>query len=77
MALSKDDRARLIKSGKLARTALAAAHMGTRMTPHSGEDAAPSEVSSPTASPRNSVATWTPLVAGAVPARPRAFAWRL
>lgn len=47
MALSKDDRARLIKSGKLARTALAAAHMGTRMTPHSGEDAAPSEVSLP------------------------------
>lgn len=47
MALSKDDRARLIKPGKLARTALAAAHMGTRMTPHSGEDAAPSEVSLP------------------------------
>ena len=47
MALSKDDRARLIKSGKLARTALAAAHMGTRVAPHSGEDAAPSEVSLP------------------------------
>lgn len=30
MALSRDDRARLIRSGKLARTALAAAHMGSR-----------------------------------------------
>lgn len=47
MALSKDDRARLIKSGKLARTALAAAHMGTRIPPHSGEDAASAEASLP------------------------------
>ena len=47
MALSKDDRARLIKSGKLTRTALAAAHMGTRVTSHSGEDAASAEASLP------------------------------
>lgn len=47
MALSEDDRARLIKSGKLTRTALAAAHMGTRVTSHSGEDAASAEASLP------------------------------
>ena len=34
MALSKDDRARLIRSGRLARTALAAARIGSRTAPH-------------------------------------------
>ena len=48
MALSKDDRARLIKSGKLARTALAAARMGTRTAPHSGDaDSASTETPLP------------------------------
>lgn len=47
MALSKDDRARLAKSGKLARTALAAAHIGTRATSHSGERGAATGASLP------------------------------
>ena len=48
MALSKDDRARLIKSGKLARTALAAARMGARTAPHVGDaDSSPTETPLP------------------------------
>lgn len=41
MALSGDDRARLIRSGKLAHSALAATHAGSRRPLRPGGEAAP------------------------------------